>query len=165
MAEVILSVPIDPEMLNRMMQANSPNLRGKWLMIPVYRLTFLVPAGQKVVIPFALPDGWVCTRRSPLRFESNYYDVNITIDVYCDDHKVNPYPMPLTHPFDVDFGVYYVKFSEVKIVFMNNSDKDAEITFQVTPHLIKEYEMYYGWYKPIIEHAYDILTRMARRRG
>ena len=159
---ISLVVPIDPEALNRQMQAVSPRLRGS-LKIPNYRLSITVPAGIIVEIPFPLPSGFTCTRRSPLSFTSTYYSPDITIDIYCDGEKINPYPMPLTGGFDVDFGTYYVKRKRVDIIFTNNSVSDATITFQVIPHIIRD-RLYDEWYEPLVNTAYDLLTTLSERR-
>jgi len=157
-----LSIPLDPEYLNRQLQAVAHQLRGM-MMIPNFRLTVLVPAGMTVEIPFPLPKGYVCTRRSPLHFESDYYSRDITIDVFCDGIKVNPFPLSLTGPFDVDFGMYYVKKERVDIVIRNASTTDAEVTFQVIPHIITR-ELYEEWYEPLTRMAFDVLSEMVKVR-
>jgi len=156
---VTLSVPIGPETLNRQLQAAAHKFRGEFD-IPNYRLTFAVPAGGEVSVPFPLAPKWVCTRRSPLHFDSDYYDKDLTVDVYCDNKLVNPSPLRLTAPFDVDFGIYYVKKKRVDITITNDTDTDANVTFQVIPNLIRE-SMYREWYKPLIDKAYDMLTKFA----
>ena len=163
MAPVVLAVPLDPEQLNRMMQANSPRLMNKWLKIPTYRLAFAIPANTTVEIPFPLPKGWVCTRRSPLIFQSYFHDENVLIDVWVDDRKVNEYPLPLTADFELDFGQYYVKRVEVRIIVTNNTSTSFTLTVHVTAHLIKE-TYYNDWYDPIIEAGYDALTKLAEWR-
>jgi len=157
---ITLSVPIDPEFLNRQMQAASPQLTGG-LRIPNYRLAFLVSSGETVEVPFPLPTGWTCTRRSPLQFDSDYYHENLTVDVYCDGMKVNPYAMPLTAPFEVDFGVYYVKKERIDITFTNNTDTDATVSFQVIANLMTD-DLYANWYEPLVSSAQELLTTLAR---
>ena len=157
-----LSVPFEPETLNRMMQAatawiNEPEAKVR---IPNYRVTVLVEAGGETWIPFPLPQNWVCTRRAPIRFESDYYSRLITVDVYCDGAKVNPYPMPLDHPFEVDFGAYYVKRHRVDIYVKNDSDADAHVTFHVVAHLIRK-DLYDDWYEPLTKLGWDFLTALA----
>jgi hypothetical protein len=88
----------------------------------------------------------------------------LVIDVLCDGEKVNPYPLPLTAPFEVDFGVHYVKFERVDIIIMNNTTTDAEVTFGVIPHLIHN-ELYTKWYSRIIDKAYDMLTLLAEGKS
>jgi len=160
----ILSVIIDPEQLNRVMQANSYRLAPAELMIPTFRLAVLVPAGEEVELPLLLPEGYVCTRRYPITFSSNYYSEDLLVDLSVDGRKVNPYPMPLTGRFDVDFGAYYVKFHDVTINIYNNTTRDVTVTVQCSGHFIKEDRQYHNWYKPIIEFAYDLLTELAKAR-
>jgi hypothetical protein len=159
---ISLSLPLDPEFLNRQLQAVSHRLGGM-LMIPTFRLVFLVPAGATVEVPFPLPPKHVCTRRAPLRFEGSYYHKDITIDVKCDRRIVNPYPMPLTGPFEVDFGMYYVKRERVDITIRNGTTVDAEVTFQVMPHIM-HVDLYESWYRPLTELAYEILDWIAKTR-
>lgn len=165
MAEVPLIVvaPVEPETLNRMLQAASHRLSPEDLAIPNFRLPVFVPAGGSVKIPFPLPPGKLCTRRAPLRFESDYYDPNITIDVYCDEKKVNPYPLVLTGPFEADFGIYYTKKLRVDIVINNKTSVDALVTFQVIPHIISE-KLYNEWYRPLVDVVFDVLSGIAARR-
>ena len=158
--QMTLSLPIDPEILNRQMQAASPLLGGK-LMIPNYRLCILVPAGEKREIPFKLPSGFYCTRRSPLHFDSDYYRNNITINVSCDGRKINPFPLPLTAPFSVNFGLYYLKKYDVVIELINNATTDANISFMVIPHLMDK-ELYDTWYFPIVKASQERLTALAK---
>jgi hypothetical protein len=161
---IILVAPIEPETLNRMLQAASHRLTPEDLLIPNYRLSFFVAAnGGRVTIPFPLPAKRICTRRAPLRFESDYYDPRLTIDVYCDEKKVNPYPLALTAPFEVDFGVYYTKKLRVDIVINNNTPVDATVTFQVIPHIISE-KLYNEWYRPLIDAVFDSLQELAVAR-
>jgi len=157
---VTLSVPIDPEFLNRQMQAASPRLAGG-LRIPNYRLAFLVSAGETVEVPFPLPKGFTCTRRSPLHFDSDYYHEDLTVDVSVDGVKINPYAMPLTASFEVDFGTYYIKRERVDITFTNDTNTDATVSFQVIAHLMTD-DIYASWYAPLVDSAQELLTTLAK---
>jgi len=143
-----------------------PEMFPKKLEIPNYRLPILVPAGEKVHIPFTLPTAptpMICVRRSPLTFESNYYHQDITIDVEVDGRRVNPYPMPLTHPFSVDFGIYSIKRYRIDLLFTNDTGTDALISFHVVPHLITT-DVFDRWYNPLIMLGYRTLTDLAKVR-
>ena len=81
---ISLSIPISPDSLNYQLQAAAHLLRfGDYrVIIPTYRLVFLVPAGGVVEIPFELPPNMLCTRRYPIRFESDHYSKDITCLLY-----------------------------------------------------------------------------------
>ena len=160
--QITLSIPLDPESLNRQLQAVSPRMRDD-IRIPNYRLTYFVKAGGTVEVPFTLPVGFFCTRRSPLRFESNYYHKDLLVEVKCDGASVNPYSLRLTAPFEIDFGTYYLKRERIDITFKNNTVNDAEVTFQVTAHIISN-KIYHDWYEPIINVSYELLKAVAERR-
>lgn len=161
LTQVILSIPLSPEALNLQLQAAAAEklIRGP-IISPNFRIPILVRAGQEVHVPILLPKGWICTKRSPISFQSNYYSIDITVEIKVDDVPITPYPMPLDHPFEVDFGVYYVKKKGVYIILRNNSDRDAIITFQVVPNLITE-ALYESWYRPLIEYSWEITSKLA----
>ena len=163
-APIVMAIPLDPEALNRQMQAAAKMFRlvPRELMIPNFRLAFLVPAGEAVEVPFELPFNYVCTRRSPLRFESTHYSKDITVDIWVDEpkNKVNPYPMPLDHPFEVDFGTHYVKEHLVHITIENGTDVDATVTLHVVAHIMSR-RLYDEWYAPIIRFAQEQLDKVA----
>ena len=158
---ITVTIPLDSEFLNRQLQASAEFFAPEDIKIPNFRLTFFVAADKTIEVPFLLDGGYVCTRRSPLLFESNYYHVNITVDVFVGDKKINPYPMPLTHPFEVDFGIYYVKRTRVNIIITNKSKTGAEITFQVVPNIIRQ-KIYETWYMPLIRKSYELLKKIAK---
>ncbi|MBW2674950.1 MAG: hypothetical protein JRD89_16310 [Deltaproteobacteria bacterium] len=160
----VISVILGPEQLNDVMLANSPKLVPSLMRIPTFRLTFLVPAEEEVEIVLSIPEDFVCTKRRPLKFSSDYYDVDLLVDVSVDGWKVNPYPMPLTGEFDVDFGAYYVKFHDVTIRIYNNTSVDVHVTVQCMGHFIHRRQLYERWYKPITELVYDMLGRLAEVR-
>lgn len=160
----VISVVLGPEQLNDVMLANSPRLVPSLMRIPTFRLTVLVPAGEEVEIVLPMPKDFVCTRRRPLRFSSDYYSPDLLVDVSVDKWKVNPFPMPLTGEFDVDFGAYYVKFHDVTIRIYNNTSVDAHVTMQCTAHFIHRRQLYERWYRPIMEFTYDMLSRLVEAR-
>jgi len=145
---LVLSLPISPDILNMQLQAAAPELAGG-TRTPVFRLCFVVPAETKVTVPILIPKGWICTKREPLSFESYYYHHNLTVDVAVDEVKINPFPMPFTGAFSIDFGRYYVKRKSVELTFSNATTTPVTVTFQVTAHLVRE-DIYLNWYEPII---------------
>ena len=69
--------------------------------------------------------------------------------------------MPLTAPFSVDFGLYYLKKYDVVIELINNATTDANISFMVIPHLMDK-ELYDTWYFPIVKASQERLTALAK---
>lgn len=157
---IVFAFPLSPETLNLQLQAVAEKLLKGPLMSPNYRVPVLVKAGKEVHIPFYLPKDWICTKRTPLSFQSNYYSTDITVQVFVDDTPITPYPMPLDHPFEVDFGVYYVKKKGVYIILKNNTSTDATITFQVVPNLMTKM-LYESWYRPLMEYSWELTSKLA----
>jgi hypothetical protein len=164
----VLAVPIDPEALNRHLQAVSHMLRdpvvGDQVVTPNFRLAVLLPSYTAVMLVIVVPSGWVCTRqRGFLRFESNYYSENILITVKSDGRDVTSTPFPLTGPIDLDFGAYYVKMDRVEVSLINLSGVDAMITVQISPNLMRD-TIYNTIYEPVTRRAHELLVELAGAR-
>jgi len=163
--QISVVAPVDPESLNYQLQAASQLLRRRGpeyeVKIPNYRLSFLCEAGKTTVIPFPLPENFVCTRRAPLGFEWTRHSDDIKVDVWVDsEYRVNPYPLVATGDFIVDFGIYYVKHHRIDITVDNQFTDDTLMTLDVKTNLLRE-ELYNSWYEPIVRRCQNVLTRIA----
>jgi len=150
-------VPLDPEVLNRALQAVMP--RGK-VMFPTWRIAWSCPAGTTTETPLLLPEGFLCTRREA-RLYSTYYSKDIVIYVYVDDKLVTPYGLTMTGAAVLDFGEFFVKRRKVDVNTVNNSTTDAIITLEVVASLVEK-SFYEEWYAPIIDYMYRGLSEIAR---
>ncbi len=156
--------PIDSDMLNTILQTLA--LTGM-SQNPNYRLTIAVLAGETVIFPFNLPGGYYCTKRTPIMFYADYYDTNITINVWVDEgYNVTPFGMSV-YPggvITVNFGEFWLKKRLVTIKIDNKSIRDTNITFEVNPSLVSE-NLYRDWYSPIIEFTKSRLNDAAVLMG
>jgi hypothetical protein len=164
----VLAAPIDPEALNRHLQAVGHMLRdpvlGDQVLTPNFRLAVLLPAFMAIMLVIVVPSGWVCTRqRGFLRIESNYYSENILVTIKSDGRDVTSTPFPLTGPIDIDFGVYYVKRDRVEILMINLTGTDATITIHLSPNLLRD-TIYDTIYEPVIRRAHELLLELAGAR-
>ncbi|GAJ05716.1 unnamed protein product, partial [marine sediment metagenome] len=100
----LVSIPLDPEVLNRAIQAIAP--MGK-LKIETVVLTFSCPAGIATSITLPLVPGWYCTRRE-ISYSCDFYDPNIVGYLYADGRLVTPLGVALSAPGIMDFGEFYV---------------------------------------------------------
>lgn len=152
------TIPLDSELLNRQMQGVAPELVGA-LLLPNYRVTIMVPAGITVRTVLTIPIGFVCTRTVPLDFISTYYHKDITINVWVDKVRVNPYPLPLTGPFSINLGIQYIKREAIEIEIINATTVDIEVTYHVLPHLMRS-DVFEKWFSPLLKLGYDMLTKV-----
>ncbi len=164
----VVMPPISPDMLNDVLQTMA--WRAKYFH-PTFRLSVAVPAGTTVEFPFPLPEGFYCTKRTPITFESDYYDPNIVVNVYVDgkgpENLVTPYGAVMYPPGSVvvvNFGEMWLKKRNVIMEFKNGSAADATITFDVAASLI-HYTLYESWYRPIVEFTKARLNDAARAMG
>jgi hypothetical protein len=166
---VVFTAPLDPEALNRHLQAVSHMLRdpvlGDQVLTPSSRFTVLLPAYTAVLLVILVPSGWVCTKqRGVLRVESNYYSENITVAVKSDGRDVTATPFPLTAPLELDFGAYYVKRDRVEVLMHNYTGVDATVIIQLSSNLLRE-NIYNTIYEPVTRRAHELLVELVEVRS
>ncbi|GAH57609.1 unnamed protein product, partial [marine sediment metagenome] len=152
----LVSIPLDPEVLNRALQAMG--LKGQ-IWVPTIRQSWACPAGATTVFPLGVPSGFVDTRRIGT-LSSDFYDPNVSVQVFVDDSLVTPFGIALTGQSTVDFGEFFVKHREILISTTNNTATDAVLTLEVTPSFLLE-SFYEEFYRPIIEYMYRSLQGVA----
>jgi hypothetical protein len=161
--------PIDPDMLNNVLQTMAWRARYQH---PSYRLAVAVPPGPPLTdFTFYLPEGFYCTRRVPITFESNYYSPDITVNVYVDgkgpENLVTPFGMqmyPEGATITVNFGEQWLKKRYVYMEFINNTATTATIAFEVASSQV-HHTIYESWYAPIVEFTKQRLNDVARAMG
>lgn len=132
--EAIVTAPPDPEMLAMAGQLKAELGR---MTIPTWRTVLACPAGTTRTLPFNIPPGWVAYRRKPLEISSDFYDLNIGVNVYSDGVLINPTaPMPLTGAFIIDMGEYVTQWTQLLMEVINGTATDALVTFQVCTYLM-----------------------------
>lgn len=168
---VSTTVPLDPETLNNLIAAQ--RLEGI-CMTPYVRASVLVPAGTPqaapLSIPFSFPDGWLCTRRSPLEilFTFHHQDIGLSLRIIIGGTKEVvladsvPGTADFTEPSVLSFGEYYVKYDTdtVWLDLYNESATDTRVTVSISPFLLTR-EFYERFYKPVIEKGYTTLEELA----
>jgi hypothetical protein len=156
-------IPMEPETINRIMQAYAGERPGEFF-FPNYQLTFLVPAGHTVVFVYNMPRNFVCTRQVGSKIRSDYYSPDIQVNLSVDGRVVTPYPAALTEPFDFDYGEHYVKRRDVTIQMTNNSARDAHLTFFTFCSII-HVDVYERWYRLLIAEQVDCLNACTLEKG
>ncbi len=152
----LVSVPLDPAILNRAIQAM--RLKGKaWF--PTTSFAWLCAAGAPTDYTITLPEGLLSTEREGL-LSSDFYDPNILVNVYADDERITPYPIQLTREIPMDFGEYFLKRRSVRFETINGTATDALLTW-VKVSTIIEKSFYDEFYQPIIEYMYKALEGVA----
>jgi len=159
----VLPTFISPDDLNDAIQSAA---RTGDTLFPYYQVVTLVPVGQSVTITLNVPQNFVDTRKRPLVIVSDNYSQDVTIDVYVDNDKqrVTASSIPLTDETTIDFGQYYIKRNNVKLIFTNNSDVDTLITCKVQPALLQS-TIYEDWYKPILDYGMKKLNAISAKMG
>lgn len=156
-------IPMEPEIVNRIMQAYAGDRQGEFF-FPNYQLTFLVPAGGAVTFVYNIPSNFICTRQKYSRILSDYYHPDITVMLYVDDASVTPYPASLAQPLEFDYGEHYVKRRNVTIEMTNDSARDAHLTFFTFCSII-HVDIYERWYRLLIEKHVDCLNACTIEKG
>ena len=151
--------PISPELLSEILRTM------RWsgeVYFPHFRTVTHVPAGTQVVFHFKLPSGYYCTCPGPLVFESDYYNPNITLEVYVDGEPITPLgalPIYPTGPIQFTYGGLWFKRVEVTIVYTNNSIRDVNISYAVDITMIRDF-IFESYYKPLVEFTKERLSDM-----
>ncbi|GAJ03689.1 unnamed protein product, partial [marine sediment metagenome] len=120
----LVSVPLDPAMLNRAIMAMG--LKGK-ASFPTVRAAWSCPAGMTTEVIFPMTPGWYCTSTF-VTITSDFYDPSITVFVYADDIPITPWGVTLTGPCEISYGDYFVKRKSVAISTVNNTATDAVLS-------------------------------------
>jgi len=162
MKEVLTVIPLDPEVLNSLIEAQ--RIFGIYKTY-TYQTSFTVTAGITVEVPFYIPVGMVCTRRDYLTFTSDYFSSDILVWVYVGDKLITrpEEGASLARTLRVSFGDDYVKHEE-EIVLMkvqNKTTVDAEITVDVRPSLMEK-SFYDRFYEPLIKKGYTTLEELTK---
>ena len=156
MTNGLVTIPLDPEVLNRALQA----MKLKGLMsFPTTRFTWLCAAGAITNFTVFMPEGLVCTRRMGT-LTSNFYDPNITVLCFVDGELATPYPIPLTGEVVVDLGEYYVKHRDLRFTVVNATVTNALLSWTKVSSLMEK-SFYESFYVPIIEYVYKTLEGVA----
>lgn len=153
----LVSVPLDPEMINRALQAMG--LKGK-TQFPNIKHFFACPAGTTTEFPLGLPTGYYCTC-CLCTISSDYYHPDISVKVYVDDEDLTPWGYCLTGPSTLCYGEYHVKKRLVLYEVTNNTTTDAGITVAIEPICLVEKGFYEEFYVPIIEYMAKALKGVA----
>lgn len=160
--------PLDPDALLHAIQAmaQEPEVKDQ-ATFPTYSATFLAPAGGSGSLPLTLPAGWYGVHRSPVRLTSSdaagagYYHRDITADVLADGVVINPSPLALTGPVEVEWGEFYLKKQGVEIQVTNGTATDAYITMWVRATFLTV-ELYDSFFRPLVRRHWGILTAASK---
>lgn len=153
---------ITPSDLNSIIQASGKS----GISLPLSQVAVLVPANGQVTVELRVPTNQVDIQQAPLLLTSDYYDANITVNIYVDGrlNAVTPSGISLTGPTRVNFGQYYVKRQSVTIDITNGTAKSITVSYQVQPLLISS-ALYDNFYARVIEYSVEHLGNIARQMG
>jgi len=160
-------LPLDPDALLHAIQAmaQEPEVQGQ-ATFPTYSVTWLAPAGGTGSLSLTLPAGWYGVHRSPIRLTSTnaagaeYYHRDITANVFADGVLVNPSPLSLTGPVEVEWGQFYLKKVGIEIQVTNGTATDAYITMWVRATFLRR-ELYETFFRPLVKEHWRVLVRAA----
>lgn len=153
----LISIPLEPKSLNHTIQAMA--LHGSSF-FPTIRVTWVCPAGTITDFPLPIPEGFVATC-TDYGLSSDFYDPNITVNIYVDDRLLTPFGIALTGPQDMEYAEYYIKHKEVFVQTINNTATDAQLSFDVFACFLEK-SFYEEFYAPLIQYAYSALQGVAR---
>ena len=162
-----LPLPIDPETLNRAIQAIS---NPGEVDFPIYRGSYLIPAGTTSTATFYARPGFVATVGSAWNVYSSYYDEDgdkILIWIYVNDNiKITKEenPIPLTGALQIPFYQYYTGLYNAVVKVENSSPKDILLTVDVQLGLIQK-SLWEEFYMPMIRFGWSNLLDVASKLG
>jgi hypothetical protein len=153
--------PLDPDALLHAIQAmaQEPEVQGQ-ATFPTYSVTWLAPAGGSGSLPLTLPAGWYGVHRSPVRLTSDYYHRDLTAEVLADGVVINPSPLALTGPVEVEWGEFYLKKQGIEIRVANGTAQDAYITMWVRATFLTQ-RLYDSFFRPLVRRHWGILSAAA----
>lgn len=153
----LVSVPLDPEVLNRAIQAVTPLGKARF---GTTRGAVLCPAGLTTSWTHYMMTNYYCTDRE-IYFSADFYDPLIVVNIYVDDHLVTPYGIQLTGPGPLNFGDYYVKKTKVDVVAVNATATPCVISSHWNWTSLEK-SFYDEFYRPILNYMYRSLEEVAR---
>ena len=158
-----VKLPILPKELITLLEATAKSLPGKVRVVPS-RASVTVPAGYTYRITVNIPAGWVSVAVESLKILSDYYSSDLLMDVWVDGYKVNPFPLPISAPIDVNFGAYYVQRRQINIDLYNFTNQDATLTIDCISCLLDP-KLFENFFEPLIMLSYKALEKLARGEG
>lgn len=155
----VLSLPLDPETLNRSFQGCA---RGSRLNVTTWRFSIACPTGVTTSSVLSLPSGWYCTRRDA-RIISDTLSTSVTVNVFVDGETVSPFGLPMSAgECNLDFGSKFLKKESVKISVANSSGGTINLIFEMVCNLM-EVDFYNTVYQPCLEYADKLLEAICRQ--
>jgi hypothetical protein len=156
--EVLLSILLDPEQLQRLIMVAGFESDA---MFPTARAAWLCPARQVTDVTFYLPRGWNCVSMY-VTISANYYHPDLVVYVYADEQPVTPWGVALMSETKISYGNYFIKRKSVRIRTVNNTDVDVYVSelcycVMLTDRLLSEF------YLPLLHYARDVLLEAVKR--
>lgn len=153
------SVPLAPEYIIDFMQIGTP--KGQ-IQVVGFAVPIGVAAGETTTWEFRMPAGWVSVARTPYRFTSDFYDLNLTVEVRIEE-EMRPItwgPLPLTGPREVLLD-FITKRYGMDVIIVNNTATDALITGEATVVWLEK-SYYDDFYLPLMQTLYQAAEGVAR---
>jgi len=126
----ISAVTLAPEAIIDFLQVGAP--KGQ-IQVLGFAVPIACPAGATTTWSFRLPEGWTSVARTPYRFTSDFYDLNLTVEVRIEE-EMRPITwgaMPMTGPREVLVD-FILKRYGMDVIFVNNTAVNALVTGEAT---------------------------------
>lgn len=154
----IASIHLSPESIINFMQVGAP--KGQ-----IQVLTFAVPiavvAGGDTTWQFRLPQGWISVARTPYHFTSDFYDVDLTLQVLCEEEmrSITWGALPMTGPRDILFDFVTKRFG-MDVIVTNGTGVDIIVTGEATVVWLEK-SYYDEVYLPLMRALYRVAEGVA----
>ena len=158
MVETSVKLPLTPEEIIQVLEATAQSYPGKLRVVPS-RAAITVPAGFQYSIVVTVPSGWVSIGSKGIQIFSDYYSENILMDVWVDNYKVNPFPIPISAPVKVNFGTYYIQKRQIVVDIVNYSARNATLTIDCIAYLLDK-KLFEEFFLPLVQLNYKTLKEL-----
>ncbi|MBA7612424.1 hypothetical protein ES703_19660 [subsurface metagenome] len=153
----LVLIPLEPRVLNHVIQAMGLHAMS---FFPTTKASWVCTAGATTCLPLPMPDGYIAVCTDYI-LSSDFYDPNITVNVYVDDRLTTPFGIALTGLTAMEYAEYHVKYKDVLVEVINASAFDAQVSFQVFACFVQK-SFYEEFYRPVINYIWKALEEVAR---
>ncbi len=153
------SVPLAPEAIIDFMQVGAP--KGQ-IQVMGFAVPIAVVAGGTTLWQFRLPPGWVSVARTPYHFTSDFYDVNLTLEVLVEEEMraITWGVLPMTGPRDILFDFFTKRFG-MDVIVINGTAEDVLVTGEATVVWLEK-SYYDNMYLPLMQALYQAAEEVTK---
>lgn len=153
-----ISLPIDPEVVSRAVQASAKEGQADF---PMNRFVALLPAGGTISVPLYVRTGFVGITLRPIKLKCDYHTPLAVINVYIDDTKLaTPYGLPLSEDIEIPTSQYWMCHYDLLITAVNASAHNILVTLDNQAGVIEK-SLFETFYEPLLTYSKDLLAAVA----